>query len=341
MKFKVGDKVIIVKRNSNNRTGLLDWDKPNGDVGNEGYIVKIIDERLYKVYLANIDSTYLGIFSDNELEHIDVERPKYKLIKEYPGSPNLGEIVEYPASDAFNCIKFPEYWEKVIPEFKVGDIVVVEYSGTHYSTHPDRRVIDGIGYNERESLTNNSILRVLAVNQKFHNCDNVLVLTDNDQSYWFGYDSVQDKSNFRLATASEIDLFNNRNIVKRLGEYTVSSNNNSIKVGCQKYTIEDIKAAKRVVTLNQGYGITIRGIEVTMDILNKFEKMLSCEVKDIPVVVGTKFKHNNKGVVYRVSNISGDDVTISWDEDSDYPRKVDYKLANVQDSFNNGIWVKI
>lgn len=68
-KFKVGDRVRIVRRNLGNLTGCQDYGKPGGDIGKVGTISKVHgSNRPYCVEMSSLASGYLGWFSDEELE---------------------------------------------------------------------------------------------------------------------------------------------------------------------------------------------------------------------------------------------------------------------------------
>jgi hypothetical protein len=65
----------------------------------------------------------------------------FKLVKEFPLSPKLGTVVTFETETEFfdrlynsledkdtyqlkDCVNHPEFWEEVVPKFKVGDIIV-------------------------------------------------------------------------------------------------------------------------------------------------------------------------------------------------------------------------
>ena len=63
---------------------------------------------------------------------MDIGKMRYKLIKEFPGSAEVGTICE--EDDTFySCSTYPEFWEKVEePKFKVGDWVKVIPSESNF-----------------------------------------------------------------------------------------------------------------------------------------------------------------------------------------------------------------
>lgn len=67
-KYKVGDKVRIAKRLPGNKTGAMDYNKPNGDVGKIGIIERVSDKIIgkFEVY-SDDDNRYLGYFDEIEL----------------------------------------------------------------------------------------------------------------------------------------------------------------------------------------------------------------------------------------------------------------------------------
>lgn len=72
---------------------------------------------------------------------------KYKLIKSFPNSPELGEILDFTNDDIVidtnqrswaieDCENYPQFWKKVVEvEYKVGDIVVVANRGDTFSMY--------------------------------------------------------------------------------------------------------------------------------------------------------------------------------------------------------------
>jgi hypothetical protein len=74
--FKVGDRVVIHHRGLGNTTGTAPgWDKPNGNVGALGTIVRVDNScsRPYRVdgTIDNAPNEYYGLFSGDELRHYD------------------------------------------------------------------------------------------------------------------------------------------------------------------------------------------------------------------------------------------------------------------------------
>ena len=75
MRFRIGDRVKIIKRVVDNRTGYLDFDKTNGDVCRVGIISRTYDDVRYRVVLDKkimsrslgtlVD--YIGVFTDIEI----------------------------------------------------------------------------------------------------------------------------------------------------------------------------------------------------------------------------------------------------------------------------------
>ena len=77
MKYKNGDEVIIIKRKINNHTGLLDYNKPNGDVGR---ICKLsIKDGKYRLNTyINGKENYVGYFDVDDFELVNKEI-KYEI----------------------------------------------------------------------------------------------------------------------------------------------------------------------------------------------------------------------------------------------------------------------
>ena len=78
-KFKLGDKVRIIRRKPINTTGLsTGWDEPNGNVGEIGYITG--DGSSYRV-CKHVDHSdicdyreYFGFFDEDDLELVEEEK---------------------------------------------------------------------------------------------------------------------------------------------------------------------------------------------------------------------------------------------------------------------------
>ena len=67
-KFKIGDKVKIIQRKKNNTTGTQPgFNKPNGNVGQIGYVTRI--EGNYCIYTTkDLSGSYIGWFDKDDLE---------------------------------------------------------------------------------------------------------------------------------------------------------------------------------------------------------------------------------------------------------------------------------
>lgn len=71
-KFKVGDKVKIIQRKKNNTSGTEPgFSKPNGNVGEIGYVRKISGN--YCIYRTKDKEGYFGWFDDDDLELVSEE----------------------------------------------------------------------------------------------------------------------------------------------------------------------------------------------------------------------------------------------------------------------------
>lgn len=70
-KFKVGDRVVIARRNPGNTTGVQKgWNRPNGNAGGLGYVTSVDHkdtEMRYELHIKEDGTDYLGWFSDGEL----------------------------------------------------------------------------------------------------------------------------------------------------------------------------------------------------------------------------------------------------------------------------------
>ena len=67
-KLKIGDTVKIIKRLPDNKTGLENWNRDNGDVGRTGTIT-MIHQRTKHFKVIN-KGKYYGFFSKEELEKV-------------------------------------------------------------------------------------------------------------------------------------------------------------------------------------------------------------------------------------------------------------------------------
>ncbi len=99
-KFEVGQRVRVVKRDSNNSTGFIEYD-------NEVGIIREVGEWDNRIYEVNGLKTnhYIGLFTDHELQL--VEEPtytitpkvgeRYRVVKEmrYLTTIPVGEIIEF------------------------------------------------------------------------------------------------------------------------------------------------------------------------------------------------------------------------------------------------------
>ena len=77
-KLKINDKVKIINREPWNSTGVVDFNKPFGDVGKIGF-VEAFDNAFshsYRICLLEKPNTYLGYFRREDLELIESESVK-------------------------------------------------------------------------------------------------------------------------------------------------------------------------------------------------------------------------------------------------------------------------
>lgn len=77
-KFKVGDRVRIVNRDSDNTTGGEDFYKPNGDVGETGFIHSESGNFSYHFRIEGKNGKYYGLFKSSDLELLPAEEPEEK-----------------------------------------------------------------------------------------------------------------------------------------------------------------------------------------------------------------------------------------------------------------------
>lgn len=86
---------------------------------------------------------------------------------------------------------------ETLPEPKVDDYVLVVDDGGLFTTHPDRKEINGIYPHKGFADLTGKILRVLSISEHLNErC--VIVLTDGKNSYWLSYNNERSKSNFKL-----------------------------------------------------------------------------------------------------------------------------------------------
>ena len=72
--YKIGDQVRIIQRKKDNKTGVKEgWNKPNGNVGDVGFIGGDYSEGMGWFKLKGFDDVYLGIFDIDDVELISQE----------------------------------------------------------------------------------------------------------------------------------------------------------------------------------------------------------------------------------------------------------------------------
>ena len=93
MKFKIGDRVRIIKRKAGNRTGGEKWHNPNGDVGSCGVITAIDSDK--KTYCVENGIKYFGFFDHEEIELYKGKRGRAATVK----TETIKYVVSYEVSD--------------------------------------------------------------------------------------------------------------------------------------------------------------------------------------------------------------------------------------------------
>jgi hypothetical protein len=199
-----------------------------------------------------------------------------------------------------------KFFEKVVREkFKVGDYVVIgagknqirQISNIYYdSYYPFTFTNDGAWGNDGIRLaTQEEILEYLIKKSDLNVDDKVECLYNRAESYNIDGENsgnvhalgtskgvikkfvlINNELCFQLEWDTTIYLkasdFKKYTSVK-VGEYTANLVDGKIKIGCQTYTKEDLYAVRRAIKINDGYEVVIRGIHVTIDLLNKLEEL--------------------------------------------------------------------
>lgn len=163
---------------------------------------------------------------------------KYKLIKEFPDSPDLGTIEEFPNGNSWD-----EYWELVKePELKAGDVVVLvkHRTGSCYSSK-----IGDIGTITKFSYTREGFeLKEVG-------------------GIWFTED-------VRLATKEEIQKAQEI----KINGYILEMNNGLAEFGCQSFTKSELQAYKKLlrdpINAKLNIGSTIINTELLDKIIARF-----------------------------------------------------------------------
>ena len=159
---------------------------------------------------------------------------KYKLIKEFPNSPDLGTITEFPTGNSWS-----EYWELVKePELKAGDVVVLfkHKEGSYYASKIGD--IDII-----KSISNL----------------NTMISLEKAGGYWY----VED---VRLATKEEIIKSQE---VKIINGYILEMNNGLAEFGCQSFTKSELQAYKKLLLDPINARVIIGSTIINTELLDK------------------------------------------------------------------------
>ena len=166
---------------------------------------------------------------------------KYKLIKEFPNSPDLGTITEFPLGNSWD-----EYWELVKePEVKAGDIVVLvkHRTGSSYESK-----IGEIG-----TIKAGCYKDFLRINRHIN----------NKSGNWY----VED---VRLATKEEIQ----KSEEVKINGYILEMNNGLAEFGCQSFTKSELQAYKKLlrdpINAKLNIGSTIINTELLDKIIARF-----------------------------------------------------------------------
>lgn len=236
-KFKVGDTVRLLRSNESSS---------NQPAGLEGKIVSDKDRNNYYRFQAhNID--YVMYHQEDNLELIKEKSTnmKYKVIKWYPGcevtKERVGEVIE--TSNDYSTAEYREFYEEVkvnsleeavkASGLKIGDYLdnqKVEIYSEHVASSKEK---------ERHTLTNHGNLV----------CTNVKVLE---------FAMIQNVPCARIMYTSESDVWVAISDLKTVPKPEMDFSNagfdyteakDYVKIGCQKYTLEDTKAF--ILTMNR------------------------------------------------------------------------------------------
>lgn len=158
---------------------------------------------------------------------------KYKLIKEFPNSPDLGTITEFPLGNEWD-----EYWELVKePELKEGDVVVLvkHRTGSFYTSK-----IGSI----------RTIKEFCQTRESFELKESIGI--------WFTED-------VRLATKEEIEKFQE----VKINGYILEMNNGLAEFGCQSFTKSELQAYKKLLLDPINARVIIGSTIINTELLDK------------------------------------------------------------------------
>jgi len=233
-KIKVGQKVKITG-NSNSSVNKI------GDIGT------ILEyNKAHDTYRVEVpwNKTYSNWTRSDELELVE-PTPKFKVIKWYPGcevtKERVGEVIE--TSNDYSTAEYREFYEEV----KVNSLEeAVKASGLKIGDYLDNQKVEiyseqvaSSKEKERHTLTNRGNLV----------CTNVKVLE---------FAMIQNVPCARIMYTSESDVWVAISDLKTVPKPEMDFSNagfdyteakDYVKIGCQKYTLEDTKAF--ILTMNR------------------------------------------------------------------------------------------
>jgi hypothetical protein len=221
---------------------------------------------------------------------------KYKLIKEFPNSPSLGTIQEFPDNNSWS-----EYWE-LVEELKVGSYVVILDSAStsfaaslkgkttqiteihkgYFHCPEDLRRL-GIYSKDCRLATEKEILDYNSLKEG----DTVILFKHRPgSSYTSKINSIgtirrfiSNREGFELKEAGGIwytedcrkatpeEIRNNEKL--SIGGYELAMTNKLANFGCQSFTLSELQAYKRLVQDPINTKLSIHGTDITSELLDK------------------------------------------------------------------------
>ena len=158
---------------------------------------------------------------------------KYKLIKEFPNSPDLGTITEFPLGNEWD-----EYWELVKePELKEGDVVILVKHRT------------GSSYTSKIGSIR-TIKEFCQTRESFE--------LKESMGIWFTED-------VRLATKEEIQKAQEI----KINGYILEMNNGLAEFGCQSFTKSELQAYKKLLLDPINARVIIGSTIINTELLDK------------------------------------------------------------------------
>ena len=219
-----------------------------------GYITNDSYCNLYwGLWHNHIPSGYSEITLEQFKKHVLKEDMKtYKLKKKYPGSPEIGSIVKEDMSH------FPEFWEEVKEEFKLGDIVVKLKGFTGNGNIEDEKYA-GKGYDSLPEIF--SVSRITPTYASEMEKGTQTIFSSSGHGIFSAF--------LRKATPEEIEKY--RGI--KIGEYKVEKYGCVYKIGCQSFDNTNIKLLRRLIDSPINANIEIQGTKITTELLDKIENL--------------------------------------------------------------------